>query len=104
MSATYTNVWDALCDSADESRIMSVRSKLMMAITEKIDEFGWSQSRAASLLGVTQPRISDLYCGKIDRFTAESLQKMAEPLGIGLQVAQFASPTKTDVERHELPA
>ncbi|MGP9759529.1 hypothetical protein [Corynebacterium sp. AOP12-C2-36] len=49
---------------------------------------------------MTQPRISDLYCGKVDRFTAESLQKMAEPLGIGLTVSHFAEPTMDQVERH----
>lgn len=104
MATSYTSVWDALCDTPEESRVMSVRSNLMMAITEKIDEFGWSQAKAARLLRVTQPRISDLYRGKVGRFTAESLQKMGEPLGIGLTVSRFAEPTSEQVERHELPA
>jgi len=47
---------------------MKPRSALMMALKDHIDRTGLSQSEAAKLLGVTQPRISDLIRGKIEPF------------------------------------
>jgi predicted XRE-type DNA-binding protein len=47
---------------------MKLRSALMMALKDHIARTGLSQSEAAKLLGVTQPRISDLMRGKIELF------------------------------------
>jgi predicted XRE-type DNA-binding protein len=47
---------------------MKLRSALMMALMDHIARTGLSQSEAAQLLGVTQPRISDLMRGKIELF------------------------------------
>lgn len=104
MITAYENVWDALCDSPEESQNMSLRSMLMMAITEKIDESGWSVARAAKILDVTPPIIEELYCGKVGRFTVESLLKLARPLGIGLQIEQSASPAMLHAPMWEMRA
>jgi len=41
-----------------------------------IETRGLTQASAAKLLGVTQPRISDLMRGKIDRFSIDTLIEM----------------------------
>jgi predicted XRE-type DNA-binding protein len=45
-------------------------------LSELIESRGLTQAAAAKLLGVTQPRISDLVRGKIDRFSVDSLIEM----------------------------
>jgi predicted XRE-type DNA-binding protein len=44
------------------------------------------QAEAAELLGVTQPRVSDLMRGRIDLFNAEMLIDMLSKLGIPTKV------------------
>jgi predicted XRE-type DNA-binding protein len=51
-----------------------------------------SQAQAAALLGVTQPRISDLMRGKINLFALDALVNMATAAGlqIGMRVLEVA--------------
>lgn len=62
---------------------MKLRSALMMMPKDHIERGKLSQSQAAKLFGVTQPRVSDLMRGKIDLFGLDSLVNMA---AAGLQV------------------
>ena len=52
---------------------MKLRSALMMALKDHIAREGLSQSHAARLFGVTQPRISDLMRGKVDLFSPDTM-------------------------------
>ena len=54
---------------------------LIMALKDHIAGMGLSQSEAAKLLGVTQPRISDLMRGKIDLFGLDTLVNMIGAAG-----------------------
>ncbi len=79
---TFGSVWDALEDSAQEAENLKLRSALMMALTNHITRAGISQAEAARLLGVTQPRISDLMRGKISLFSLDTLVTMASTAGL----------------------
>jgi predicted XRE-type DNA-binding protein len=57
----------------------------MVAIKNHIRREAWTQAEAAKLLGVTQPRISNLMRGKINSFGLDMLVKMA--IAAGLQVS-----------------
>ena len=70
------NVFTDLGFSAEEAQNLKVRSDLMIELTKLIEARGLTQAAAAKLLGVTQPRISDLVRGKIDRFSVDSLIEM----------------------------
>ena len=56
----FANVWDSIEDTPGQAENMKLRSALIMALKDHIARTGLSQSEAAKLLGVTQPRISDL--------------------------------------------
>jgi predicted XRE-type DNA-binding protein len=43
-----------------------------------------TQARAAKLLGVTQPRVSDLMRGKIELFSIDTLVEMLGRLGVSV--------------------
>jgi len=58
------------------------RSQLMDRLAALIRHQGWTQREAASRLGVTQPRISDLTRGKVDLFSLDTLVDMAALAGL----------------------
>ena len=67
------NIWLDLGRRPEEAANLKLRSDLMIQITRLIRSRGLTQARAAKLFGVSQPRISDLMRGKIDRFSIDTL-------------------------------
>jgi predicted XRE-type DNA-binding protein len=65
-----------------EAENLRIRAKLMMALTVHIQERKLTQSRAAKLMAISQPRISDLMRGKIGRFTIDTLVNMVTAAGL----------------------
>ena len=82
----FDNVWDAIEDTPAQAENMRLRSALMIALKEHIAHEGLSQSQAAKVFGVTQPRVSDLMRGKIDLFGLDSLVNMAAAAGLHLEL------------------
>ncbi len=79
---TFDSVWDAIEEDPGIRENLKLRSELMFALTQHIKREGLTQGRAAKLLGVTQPRISNLMRGKIDLFGLDMLVKMAAAAGL----------------------
>ena len=86
---TYDSVWDAIENTPAEAENLRIRATLIREITEYIRRENLTQSAAARLFGVTQPRISDLVRGKIDLFSIDSLVNMlaAAHLRVEMRVA-----------------
>jgi predicted XRE-type DNA-binding protein len=82
----FANVWDAIEDTPAHAESMRLRSTLMMALKDDIVRSGLSQSEAAKLLGVTQPRISDLMRGKIELFGLDTLVSMIAAAGLRVEM------------------
>jgi predicted XRE-type DNA-binding protein len=82
----FASVWNAIEDTPAEAENMKLRSSLMMALKEHIARTGMSQSQAAKLLGVTQPRVSDLMRGKINLFGLDALVNMATAAGLQVEM------------------
>mgnify|MGYP001065741075 FL=1 len=82
----FSSVWDAIEDTPEEAENMKLRSVLMMALKNHIARVGMSQSQAAKLFGVTQPRVSDLMRGKIDLFALDALVNMATAAGLHVEM------------------
>lgn len=70
------NVFNDLGFAPEEALNLKVRSDLMIEISKMIEEQGLTQTAAAKVFKVTQPRISDLVRGKVDRFSVDSLIEM----------------------------
>ncbi len=69
---------------AEEHEIASklvLKTDLMIMIRDIIEQQGWTQKEAAEHLDVSQPRISDIKNGKIDKFTLDILFSMLDELG-----------------------
>jgi predicted XRE-type DNA-binding protein len=77
-----SNVFRDLGFPAEEAENLRLRADLMIQLTKLIQKRGLTQSKAARLMGVTQPRISDLTRGKIYRFSIDTLVEMLGHAGV----------------------
>ena len=87
----FGTVWDALGFSKQKTANLEARAVLMMEIESILRKEGWTQTQAARRCGVSQPRVSDLLRGNIDKFSLDALVNIAASLGrrvkIGLEAA-----------------
>jgi predicted XRE-type DNA-binding protein len=81
-SKKFASVWDAIEDTPQAAASMKAKSTLMMELSSYIEHHGLTQAQAAQLLGVTQPRVSDLMSGKINLFSLDMLLNMATTAGM----------------------
>jgi predicted XRE-type DNA-binding protein len=76
------NVFQDLGFPPAEAAHLLIRSDLMISLNQLLDERGLTQTRAAKLLGVTQPRISALRRGRVDLFSIDALVDMLARLDV----------------------
>lgn len=76
------NVFRDLGYTPEEAMILAMRSDLMGQLRLYIERRGWSQTQAATELGVTQSRVSDLTRGKWDKFSLDTLMLLAAKAGL----------------------
>jgi predicted XRE-type DNA-binding protein len=70
------NIFRDLDFDPEEAENLKLRSDLMIALSKMIKARRLTQAKAAALFRVTQPRVSDLIRGKIDRFSVDTLVAM----------------------------
>jgi predicted XRE-type DNA-binding protein len=89
---SFDNVWDALEDTPAEAANMTMRSRLLIAIEQRVGSWNVTQAEAAQRLGITQPRLNDLLRGKIANFSLDTLINLAAQAGlvVRLDIAQVA--------------
>ncbi len=88
----FGSVWDAIEDSPEKAENLKLRAELMTQIRGHVDSLGLTQQEAASRLGMTQPRLSDLLRGRLDRFSLDMLVNVLARAGKHVEV------TITDTE------
>jgi predicted XRE-type DNA-binding protein len=74
--------------SLAEAENLRIRSRMMQALIVHIRIKKLTQAKAAQMMGVSQPRISDLKRGKIGLFTIDTLVNMVTAAGlkVGLEI------------------
>lgn len=80
------NVFKDLGLPQDEAEHLRIRADLLIQIQKALKARGLKQAEAAKVLGVTQPRVSDLVRGRIDLFSVDSLIDMLARLGIRVRL------------------
>ncbi len=80
------NVFKDLGFPAEEAAHLLIRADLMIQLTQILKKRSLTQVRAARLLGVSQPRVSDLVRGRIDLFSIDSLVEMLASLGVSVSL------------------
>lgn len=63
-----------------------VRADLMIRLEKELRFRGLKQAQAAKLLGITQPRVSDLLRGRVELFSADALIDLLARLEIKIRL------------------
>jgi predicted XRE-type DNA-binding protein len=100
MIRSSANVFRDLGFGREEAEHLRIRSDLMIAVHSVIEERNLTQARAAALFGVSQPRVSDLVRGKIERFSIDTLVEMLDRAGLRVDL----SIRSTLASRHSTPS
>ena len=82
----YASAFEAVGFEPREADHLRIRADLMLEVERLITARGLMQADAAKLLHVTQPRISDLMRGKIERFSIDTLVEMLSRAGADVTV------------------
>jgi predicted XRE-type DNA-binding protein len=69
-----------------DARQRSLKVELAMEVNRILDERGLGQQRAAKLLGVHQPHVSDLVRYRLNRFSVERLMDFLSRLGRDVEI------------------
>jgi predicted XRE-type DNA-binding protein len=86
------NVFADIGFGPEEAAHLRIRSLLMATLRQALEAKGLTQAQSAKMLGVSQPRVSDLVRGKIEQFSIDTLVDMLARAGfeVALQVEQVA--------------
>ena len=76
----------------EEVEHLLVRADLMIQIQKLIASRRLNQRNAAKILGVTQPRVSDLLRGRIDLFSTDALIDMLARFGATVRLTVKVRP------------
>lgn len=93
----FNSIWDALEDTPQQAASMRTRSELMMGLQKWVKQQQLTQTAAATIFGVTQPRVSDLVRGRISLFSIDALIDMASAAGLSptISIKLPKTPRKT---------
>jgi predicted XRE-type DNA-binding protein len=80
------NVFRDLGFDAAESENLRLRSDLMIELSKLVRSRRLTQDKAAAMFGVSQPRVSDLMRGRIDRFSVDMLVAMLGKAGLRVRL------------------
>jgi predicted XRE-type DNA-binding protein len=92
MTRSSGNVFRDLGFPPDKAEHLLVRADLMIRLEKELGSRGLKQAQAAKLLGISQPRVSDLLRGRVELFSADALIDMLARLE--LKVRLVASTRK----------
>jgi predicted XRE-type DNA-binding protein len=81
-----SNVFEDLGFEKGEATNLKIRADLMLDLRKFIELQKWTQAEAAMFFGETQPRISNLINGDIERFGIDKLVQMLSQAGMDIQV------------------
>ena len=79
-----------------EAENLRIRADMMIALRKHIRAKKLTQAQCAAVMGVSQPRISDLVRGRIDLFSIDMLVRMLTAAGLRVEVrVKAAKPTRS---------
>jgi len=97
-SIAFNNIFEAITDDKAEASELQTRSDLMIVLRDIIDDNGWQQKEAAKHLGLTQPRVSDLKNGKLEKFSIDLLMSCLYRIGFRFKPTYAKNKLKMTVE------
>ena len=93
------NVFRDLGFAPEDAEHLRVRADLMIKIEKVLKSRGLKQTEAAKLMGVTQPRVSDLLRGRLELFSSDALIDMLARLGVRVRLVTTTSRSREVAQR-----
>ena len=80
------NIFEDLDFETEEATNLKIRADLIIDLQRYIKKQKWTQQEAADFFNETQPRISNLMNGDIERFSIDKLVQMIVKAGMKVTV------------------
>lgn len=80
------SIFEAITTDPVDLSQMILKSKLIAVIVDMIREKNWTQTVAATQLQISQPRVSNLFKGHLDKFSVDFLLETVYKLGYKLDL------------------
>ena len=80
------NIFENLSFEPEEAANLKIRADLILDLQKYIRQKGWTQQESADFFKETQPRISNLMNGDIERFSIDKLVQMIIKAGMKIKV------------------
>lgn len=80
------NVFEDLGFEPEMAANLKIRADLILDLQKYIKEQSWTQEQAANFFQETQPRISNLMNGDIERFSIDKLVAMIVRAGMQIKI------------------
>lgn len=80
------NVWESCSETKEEAELKKLKAQMMVVIREMIISNGWTAAHTAKMLGLTQPRTSNLINGQISKFSLDALYKIMVTCRVSLDL------------------
>ena len=80
------NIFEDLGFEPEEAANLKIRADLILDLQRYIKKQEWTQQQAAHFFNETQPRISNLMNGDIERFSIDKLVQMIVKTGMQVKV------------------
>ena len=78
-----------------------IKARLARLINKAIKERGWKQNYTAKILGITQPKVSDISRGRLKNFSVEKLMQFLAQLNHRVTIT-VQDERKKDLPPHEI--
>ena len=88
------NVFRDLGFVPEKAEHLRVRADLMIKIEKVLKARALKQAEAAKIMGVTQPRVSDLLRGRIELFSSDALIDMLARLDVRVRLVTTSSRSR----------
>ncbi len=72
----FGSIFEAVGEDPVTAKSLAIRTQLMLALDQAIRQSGLTQQQLAEKMHTTQPRVSDLKRGKLEKFTTDKLIQM----------------------------
>lgn len=78
---------------------VTARTQAAAAITRYVQDQGWTQTEAARVFGITQPRMCNLLTGRVDKFSLDALVDLLAVAGYTFDIRtidDWSTPQNTE--------
>jgi predicted XRE-type DNA-binding protein len=81
------NIYAMFYDDPIEANMAMFKNHLAIALIAMLKRNGWNQKAASKVLKISQPRVSNLYCGRLEKFSIDKLFELLAIVGYEINVS-----------------